>query len=261
MTEPYLLEMRGVSKGFPGVQAVADMHLTLRGGEVLALVGENGAGKSTLMKLLSGIHTPDEGEFFLDGQPVSVTGPRHAQELGISIIHQEFNLMPDLTVAQNIFIGREPRTGGFLLGERALNARAQELIDRLHLPLQPTPGGGPADGGQAADGGDRQGAVVRRPDPDHGRADRGAQRRRGAGAARDHPPVPPAGDRGHLHLAPDGRAQGHRRPDHGHPGRALHRHPGHRGHVDERGHRAHGGPRDQRGRRPGGRARRTATPC
>jgi ribose transport system ATP-binding protein len=138
VTEPYLLEMRGVSKGFPGVQAVADMHLTLRGGEVLALVGENGAGKSTLMKLLSGIHTPDEGEFFIDGQPVSVTGPRHAQELGISIIHQEFNLMPDLTVAQNIFIGREPRTGGFLLGERALNARAQELIDRLHLPLQPT---------------------------------------------------------------------------------------------------------------------------
>ena len=132
-----LLEMRGVSKGFPGVQALADMHLTLRGGEVLALVGENGAGKSTLMKLLSGIYTPDEGEFFLDGQPVAVTGPKHAQDLGISIIHQEFNLMPDLTVAQNIFIGREPRTGGFLLGERALNARAQELIDRLHLPLRP----------------------------------------------------------------------------------------------------------------------------
>jgi ribose transport system ATP-binding protein len=132
-----LLEMRGVSKSFPGVQALADMHLTLRGGEVLALVGENGAGKSTLMKLLSGIYTPEEGEFVLDGQPVSVTGPKHAQELGISIIHQEFNLMPDLTVAQNIFIGREPRTAGFLLGERALNARAQELIDRLHLPLGP----------------------------------------------------------------------------------------------------------------------------
>ena len=124
MTEPYLLEMRGVSKGFPGVQAVADMHLTLRGGEVLALVGENGAGKSTLMKLLSGIHTPDEGEFFLDGRPVAVTGPRHAQELGISIIHQEFNLMPDLTVAQNIFIGREPRTGGFPAGRAGPRTRA-----------------------------------------------------------------------------------------------------------------------------------------
>src|SRR3954451_7271169 len=134
--EPPLLEVRGVAKGFPGVKALTDMHLTLRRGEVLALVGENGAGKSTLMKLLSGIYTADEGEFFLDGQPVEITGPRHAQELGISIIHQEFNLMPDLTVAQNIFIGREVRRG-FLLAERALNARAQDLIDRLHLPLRP----------------------------------------------------------------------------------------------------------------------------
>ena len=137
MTSRYLLEMRGVDKSFPGVKALQDVHLTLRGGEVLALVGENGAGKSTLMKLLSGIYSPDAGEFFIDGQPVAVTSPRHAQELGISIIHQEFNLMPDLTVAQNILIGREPRTARFLLGERALNARAQELIDLLHLPLQP----------------------------------------------------------------------------------------------------------------------------
>jgi ribose transport system ATP-binding protein len=132
-----LLEMRGVSKGFPGVKALDDMHLELRRGEVLALVGENGAGKSTLMKLLSGIHTADEGEVVLDGQPMTITGPRHAQELGISIIHQEFNLMGDLTVAQNIFIGREPRIAGFLLAERALNARAKELIERLHLPLDP----------------------------------------------------------------------------------------------------------------------------
>jgi ribose transport system ATP-binding protein len=132
-----LLEVRGVAKSFPGVKALADMHLTLRRGEVLALVGENGAGKSTLMKLLSGIYTADEGEFFLDGEPVQIRDPRHAQELGISIIHQEFNLMPDLTVAQNIFIGREPRRGRFLLADRALDARAQELIDRLHLPLRP----------------------------------------------------------------------------------------------------------------------------
>ncbi|MGE3287319.1 MAG: sugar ABC transporter ATP-binding protein [Pseudonocardia sp.] len=133
-----LLEMRGVSRSFPGVLALDDMHLTLRGGEVLALVGENGAGKSTLMKVLSGIHAPDAGELLLDGEPVTVTGPKHAQELGISIIHQEFNLMPDLTVAQNVFIGREPRRAGLLLDERALNRRAQDLIDRLHLPLRPT---------------------------------------------------------------------------------------------------------------------------
>jgi ribose transport system ATP-binding protein len=134
---PPLLDVRGVSKSFPGVRALQDMHLTLRRGEVLALVGENGAGKSTLMKLLSGIQTADEGRFLLDGRPVAITGPRHAQELGISIIHQEFNLMPDLTVAQNIFIGREPRRARFLLAERALDTRAQELIDRLHLPLRP----------------------------------------------------------------------------------------------------------------------------
>jgi ribose transport system ATP-binding protein len=134
---PLLLHVQGVAKSFPGVKALQDMHLDLRHGEVHALVGENGAGKSTLMKLLSGIYTADEGEFFLNGQPLRLAGPRHAQELGISIIHQEFNLMPDLTVAQNIFIGREPRLARLFLHERALNAQAQELIDRLRLPIDP----------------------------------------------------------------------------------------------------------------------------
>ena len=141
MAEPtgsgLLLEARGVSKGFPGVQALQDMHLDVRYGEVLAVVGENGAGKSTLMKLLSGIYTPDAGEFFLEGRPLQVSGPRDALEQGISIIHQEFNLMPDLTVAENIFIGREPRVGGMFLSDKALDARAAELLDRLHLPLDP----------------------------------------------------------------------------------------------------------------------------
>jgi ribose transport system ATP-binding protein len=134
---PALLQAWGVTKSFPGVTALQDMHLELRHGEVHALVGENGAGKSTLMKLLSGIYVPDEGHFLLDGAPFEPGSPKHAQELGISIIHQEFNLMPDLTVAQNIFIGREPRSGRFLLRERELNAKAQRLIDSLHLPLDP----------------------------------------------------------------------------------------------------------------------------
>jgi ribose transport system ATP-binding protein len=132
-----LLHVRGVSKSFPGVKALEDMHLDLRAGEVLALVGENGAGKSTLMKLLSGVYDVDEGEFFYNGARYEPTSPKHAQELGISIIHQEFNLMPDLTVAQNIFIGQEPRGSGFFLNERRLNAKAGELIERLRLPLAP----------------------------------------------------------------------------------------------------------------------------
>ncbi|MFC5007162.1 sugar ABC transporter ATP-binding protein [Dactylosporangium cerinum] len=133
-----LLEVRGASKNFPGVRALDNVDLELRHGEVLALVGENGAGKSTLMKLLSGIDRPDGGEFFLDGVQYTPASPRHAQELGISIIHQELNLMPDLTVAQNIYIGREPRIGGLLLSERALNRRTTELLARLGLPLEPT---------------------------------------------------------------------------------------------------------------------------
>ncbi len=138
MKEPQLLlKIEGVSKSFPGVKALSNVHLNLRRGEVLALVGENGAGKSTLMKLLSGIYIPDEGEFYLNGERLAVTGPKHAQESGISIIHQEFNLMPDLTVAQNIFIGREPRRGGIFTSDRQLNARARELINRLQLPLDP----------------------------------------------------------------------------------------------------------------------------
>ena len=132
-----LLELEGVSKGFPGVQALDDVRLDLRHGEVLALVGENGAGKSTLMKLLAGIYTPDAGVFRMNGHELVIDGPRHAQEQGISIIHQEFNLMPDLTVAQNIFIGREHRSAGLFLDDRALNRRAQDLFDRLGLALDP----------------------------------------------------------------------------------------------------------------------------
>ncbi|MEU3271976.1 sugar ABC transporter ATP-binding protein [Saccharomonospora sp. NPDC006951] len=136
MSRP-LLEVTGVGKSFPGVRALHDMRLDLRSGEVLALVGENGAGKSTLMKLLSGIHSADSGEFRLRGEPLSVSNPRQALELGISIIHQEFNLVPHLTVAQNIFIGREPRRWRLLLDERRLNTEAGQLLERLRLPLDP----------------------------------------------------------------------------------------------------------------------------
>ncbi|WP_262425571.1 ATP-binding cassette domain-containing protein [Brachybacterium sp. Z12] len=113
MNEP-LLEVQGISKSFPGVRALQDVQFRLDAGEVLVLVGENGAGKSTLMKILSGIYQKDAGTIRIDGREVDIAGPAEAQRLGISIIHQEMNLMPDLTVAQNIFLGREPRRGPML---------------------------------------------------------------------------------------------------------------------------------------------------
>ncbi len=131
-----LLQAEGVSKTFPGVKALTDMRLDLRKGEVLALVGENGAGKSTLMKLLTGIYPMESGQFWLNGEPLNVKGPKEAQAKGLAIIHQEFNLMPHLTVAENIFIGREPLKAGFFTQTKALMKQTQDLLDRLGLHLR-----------------------------------------------------------------------------------------------------------------------------
>ena len=135
MNEP-LLEVQGISKSFPGVRALQDVQFRLDAGEVLVLVGENGAGTSTLMKILSGIYEKDAGTIRIDGREVEIAGPAEAQQLGISIIHQEMNLMPDLTVAQNIFLGREPRRGP-MLDEKALNRSTAQLLADLGIPLDP----------------------------------------------------------------------------------------------------------------------------
>lgn len=135
MNEP-LLEVQGISKSFPGVKALQDVQFRLDAGEVLVLVGENGAGKSTLMKILSGIYQKDAGTIRIDGREVEIAGPAEAKRLGISIIHQEMNLMPDLTVAQNIFLGREPRRGP-MLDEKALNRSTARLLADLGIPLDP----------------------------------------------------------------------------------------------------------------------------
>jgi ribose transport system ATP-binding protein len=133
-----LVEMTGISKSFPGVHALDGCRFELRSGEVHALVGENGAGKSTMMKILAGIYHRDGGSIKVKGREVEIPSPRAAQDLGISIIHQELNLMGHLTVAQNIFIGREPRGAlPFVLDDRALNAKASELFETLHLKLDP----------------------------------------------------------------------------------------------------------------------------
>lgn len=133
-----LLKMEGISKAFPGVQALSGVRLDLYEGEVHALLGENGAGKSTLMKILTGIYQKDAGIIEYQGKEIEVHTAKEAQNLGISIIHQELNLAPHLTVAQNIFIGREPR--GLLnlfLDEKKLNSEAQNLFDRLNINLNP----------------------------------------------------------------------------------------------------------------------------
>jgi len=133
-----LVSMEGIDKSFPGVHALNQCRFELKPGEVHALVGENGAGKSTLMKLLAGVYAKDTGRILYKGQEVNIQSPRAAQHLGISMIHQELNLMNHLTVAQNIFIGREPRRwAGLLLDEARINEQARRLLEMLHLDLDP----------------------------------------------------------------------------------------------------------------------------
>ncbi|EAR52570.1 ABC sugar transporter, ATPase subunit protein [Oceanicola granulosus HTCC2516] len=132
-----LVRMEGVDKRFPGVHALKAVDFDLRAGEVHALMGENGAGKSTLMKCLSGIYRPDGGRILIDGQEADLTGPKAAQELGIGIIHQELALMRDLNVAQNIWIGREPRRSFGRIDEAKLNADAAAIFESMNVRMDP----------------------------------------------------------------------------------------------------------------------------
>jgi rhamnose transport system ATP-binding protein len=132
-----LLALSGVSKSFGAVAALRDVRLDLSGGEAHALVGENGAGKSTLVKILAGAHAPDEGTLTLDGHPLVLTGPADARAAGIAVIYQEPTLFPDLSVAENIFIGRQPLRGLRRIDAAAMRARAVELFARLGVHLDP----------------------------------------------------------------------------------------------------------------------------
>lgn len=131
-----LLDARGLSKTFGIVEVLKDIALTVRSGEVHAIIGENGAGKSTLMKILAGNHQPTSGELAIDGQVVSFSGPVDAEKHGIVLVHQEILLAPDLTVAQNIYLGREVRKG-IALDDRAMNAGAAEAIRDLGADIDP----------------------------------------------------------------------------------------------------------------------------
>jgi ribose transport system ATP-binding protein len=131
-----LLEVRDLTKRFPGVLALRGVNLTLNRAEVLAVIGENGAGKSTLMKILAGVQTPDSGEVLLEGRAVRIDSVHAAEQLGIALIHQELNLADNLDVAANIFLGREPRRFG-LIDARRMNAGAQPLLAQVGLDCPP----------------------------------------------------------------------------------------------------------------------------
>ena len=133
----HLLRMEHIEKSFHGVRALKDVSLEIRPGEVHTLIGENGAGKSTLMKILSGAYKKDRGKIFWMDEEIDIQSVAHSTELGISIIYQELNQMPNLSIAENIFIGRERRKCGFLLDRRKTNEEAEKYAARLRRTLRP----------------------------------------------------------------------------------------------------------------------------
>ena len=132
-----IVDMRGIVKDFPGVRALDGVDFDLRAGEVHLLVGENGAGKSTLVKILAGVEPLDRGTISINGEKVSVRDPAHAQKLGVGIVYQEMNLVPYLTVAQNIFMRHEPVRAGLVVDVAEENRRAREVLASLNLDVEP----------------------------------------------------------------------------------------------------------------------------
>ncbi|NMB71932.1 MAG: sugar ABC transporter ATP-binding protein, partial [Bacteroidales bacterium] len=131
-----IVKMLQISKFFPGVIALDNARLEVNRGEIHALMGENGAGKSTLMNILAGVCQKDSGQIFLKGRLVNIRDERHALQLGIAMVHQELSNFPEMTVAENIFAGREPSRWG-LLRKNELNALALELLHELHMEIKP----------------------------------------------------------------------------------------------------------------------------
>src|SRR5688572_3831290 len=130
MPSDTLLALRGITKSFPGVRALDGVDFTLRAGEIHALMGENGAGKSTLIKVITGVYPRDGGTILLDGKLIEPRSPQHAQAAGISTVYQEVNLVPGLSVAENIYLGRQPRFLG-AINWRAMNKAAEKAVARL----------------------------------------------------------------------------------------------------------------------------------
>jgi inositol transport system ATP-binding protein len=131
----FIVEMKGITKRFPGVLALNDVKLNLRAGTVHSLMGENGAGKSTLMKILAGVYSLDEGKILIDGKAVSITDPRSGLDHGIAMIHQELSFIPELSAAENIYLGRELRNRAGLVSKRIMAEEAQKVFDRWGIKI------------------------------------------------------------------------------------------------------------------------------
>ena len=136
MEKKKILEFQNISKSFVGVKALSDVSFSVREGEVHALLGENGAGKSTLMKILSGAYMKDAGKVFLDGQEIQVKNTKESERLGISIIYQELNLIPELSVAENIFLDRQPKRNGFI-DWKQMNQDAEKILEGIDMKIPP----------------------------------------------------------------------------------------------------------------------------
>ena len=136
MDSGYILEFLGINKSFLGVQALKEVSFGVKKGEVHALLGENGAGKSTLMKILSGAYSKDTGRILIDGREVNIRHTKDSEKLGISIIYQELNLIPEMSVAENIFLERQPKKAGFLDWKK-MNKDAIEVLKRIDMNISP----------------------------------------------------------------------------------------------------------------------------
>jgi rhamnose transport system ATP-binding protein len=134
----YILELKGITKTFPGVKALDEVHFNLRPGEIHALMGENGAGKSTFIKIITGVHPQDQGEIYLDGQKIEIRNPRDAQSMGIAAIYQHVTCYPDLSITENIFIGHEKvQKGSKRILWSHMHSEAKKLLDRLGADIDP----------------------------------------------------------------------------------------------------------------------------
>lgn len=133
----YKIEMRNIEKSFPGVKAVSNVSMSVKPGEVFVLLGENGAGKSTLLKILSGVYSADKGEIFYEGEKVKLNSTKDAENYGIYMIYQELNLVPHLSVAENIFLGREPKNALGFVNQKLMNDKTKEILNELNVNINP----------------------------------------------------------------------------------------------------------------------------